>query len=303
MFRLIVICCLALIGLVHSGAAHAELPEPVVTMILEAVKGGKDSEVQSVASVARRTYPQDKDEIDRLVGEHNVRVAEAAERKKQELLAASLLQYWTGQGELGGYRSTGNTRNTGLSGGLKLSRNGVNWKFKFRAQADYQKSNGVTSREQFLVGFSPEYRINDRSFAFGLVQWDRDRFQGFGSRFTLSGGVGYNLVREPELKIDVKAGPAIRYTEYIDDGSDTELSGLLGLEGRWKLSKSVSLNELVEAYVQSGNSTFASTTSLDSKLIGALSARLSYVVEHETNPPVGERKTDTITRATLVYDF
>jgi len=38
-------------------------------------------------------------------------------------------------------------------------------------------------------------------------------------------------------------------------------------------------------------------------LIGSLSARFSYTVEHETNPPVGRLKTDTLSRASLVYDF
>jgi putative salt-induced outer membrane protein len=38
-------------------------------------------------------------------------------------------------------------------------------------------------------------------------------------------------------------------------------------------------------------------------LIGALSARASYHVQYETNPPLGLDQADTLTRLTLVYSF
>ncbi|MEP3767796.1 MAG: DUF481 domain-containing protein, partial [Marinomonas sp.] len=61
--------------------------------------------------------------------------------------------------------------------------------------------------------------------------------------------------------------------------------------------------ESASATIASDTNTFVSTTALDAKLLGSLSARLSYTVEHETNPPIGRIKTDTLSRATLVYGF
>jgi putative salt-induced outer membrane protein len=55
--------------------------------------------------------------------------------------------------------------------------------------------------------------------------------------------------------------------------------------------------------IDSDNTSFTATSAFDAKLLGALSARFSYTIEHETNPPVGRIKTDTLSRATLVYDF
>ena len=42
---------------------------------------------------------------------------------------------------------------------------------------------------------------------------------------------------------------------------------------------------------------------IDTKLIGNLSTRLSFDVKHETDPPDDKVKTDTVTRASLVYKF
>ena len=57
------------------------------------------------------------------------------------------------------------------------------------------------------------------------------------------------------------------------------------------------------AIFSSGTNTLTATTALDAKISGKLSARLSYAIEHENNPPEGRDKTDTLSRATLVYDF
>ncbi|MFY8048731.1 MAG: DUF481 domain-containing protein [Erythrobacter sp.] len=39
------------------------------------------------------------------------------------------------------------------------------------------------------------------------------------------------------------------------------------------------------------------------KVSGNLSVRLSYTIEHDTDPPLGAVKTDTLSRVTLIYDF
>ncbi len=52
-----------------------------------------------------------------------------------------------------------------------------------------------------------------------------------------------------------------------------------------------------------GDTTLAATTSLDARLVGALSARFAYTINHESNPPAGTTATNTLSRVTLVYDF
>lgn len=63
------------------------------------------------------------------------------------------------------------------------------------------------------------------------------------------------------------------------------------------------MTQNASAYVQSSNSTLSGTTSVNAKLIGPLSAALSYNVQYESMPPVGSLSTDTTSRASLVYSF
>ena len=69
------------------------------------------------------------------------------------------------------------------------------------------------------------------------------------------------------------------------------------------ITPSTILTQNVSAYVEDANTSLAATSALTTKVTGALSARASFVVRHESAPPVELRKTDTATRFTLVYGF
>lgn len=306
---------LAAISLVSP--AHAALPEPVKAMIDAAIESGKDAEVKSVFKFAKVTNPDDAAEIDAMLATYTAKKTQLAAVEKQAKMEAPFLKNWAGEGELGGFRNTGNSSNVGISGGIRLEKDAVKWRLKFRARADYQRSNGVTSREQYAAALEPEYKIDDRLFVYGLAQYDRDQFQGFSARYTVSGGIGYTVINEKDVKLNLKAGPAWRLTEFTDGGSDSSLAGLIGLDLGWQIAKNLKLTQgagatlasdaqsLTSANVifSSGTNTITATTGLDAKIYGKLKARFSYVIEHETNPPEGRQKTDTLSRATLVYDF
>ncbi len=286
-----------------SLTAQATLPEPVKAMIEAAIASKNDEEVQTIVKFAKSTNKDDIAEIDTLLAPYEAEKLAAAKQAEDEKYAGGIFANWTGQGELGAFRSTGNTSNTGVSGGLALTKEGRKWRHNLKALADFQRTNGVTTKEQFLAAYEPNYKINDRLYAYGLGQYERDRFQGFSARYSASAGLGYSVIKNEKITLDVKAGPAWRQTQFVGGGSDSALAGLGALDFGWQISPNLRFSESAAAYVQSGNSTFTSTTALDAKLVGALSARFSYSVDHETNPPAGLLNTDTISRVTLVYDF
>ncbi|AMO71393.1 DUF481 domain-containing protein [Sphingorhabdus sp. M41] len=297
--------------------AVAALPAPVKAMIDAAIASGNNQDVVAVVKIAKSTNPDDLAEIDSIMAGYNAQLAEQAEaalRKKQE---ASFFENWKGQGELGGFRSTGNTSNLGISGGLKLVKDAVNWRLNFQARADYERNAGKTTRDQLNVTIEPNYKFDKSLYAYGLAQFERDRFQGFSARYTLSGGLGYELVKTKDIRLAVKAGPAIRITDFAGGESKSSLAALAGLDFDWKISDHLNFSHdaggtyasdaqgftSALAVIDSDNTSFTATSALDAKLLGGLSARFSYTIDHETNPPVGRIKTDTLSRATLVYDF
>ncbi|WOE73809.1 DUF481 domain-containing protein [Alterisphingorhabdus coralli] len=303
--------CAALIAstaLVTPQMAYAEVPESVKALIDQAIADKDDSAVETVIGLAKKTNPEDSAALDAMLSEYqSVRLAEKeaeeAAAEAERLANNGLFDNWSGQGEIGGFRSTGNTSNTGITGSLKLQKQGKRWRHNLTALVDFQRTEGVSTREQFLFAYEPNVQFTDRLYGYGLAQYERDRFQGFSARYTLSGGLGYRFLTGERMTLDVKGGPAYRQVELVGGGSNSQLAALAALDFDWQVVDNIKLTQDAEAYIASGNSTLRSITGLEAALSSALTARVSYTVEHETDPPVGSVATDTLTRFTLIYGF
>lgn len=282
-------------------------PDPVGNLVGAAIASGKDADVEAVAKLAREINPDRAAEIDARVAAYRaerqrIKEAEAA-AARAKLAAAKFWQNWKGEGQIGATLSTGNARSKGLSAGLALARKGIDWNYKFRALADYQRTNGRTSVERFLVEAEPQYHVSDRGFAYGLARWEQDRILGYHTRWNVSGGLGYKVIDGKVTTLSLKGGPAWRATDFTSGLHDSELTGLAGLDFAWQVSPALRLTQVASTTVGERKTTTSSLTALNAKLSGALSARVAYSADVDTNPPPGIEKVNTLTRFTLVYGF
>ena len=283
-----------------AEAAAPEMPAAVRAMVDAALASGNEGEIATVAKYARRAAPEHAPEIDRMVGEYRAAKARAA---REAGLNAGLFDRWSGRGDIGGFRSTGSSDTLGISAGLALQREGIRWNHKIRLRGDYQESNGIKTREALLASYEPSYKVSDRMSVYGLGQYERDPFLGFYSRYSLSSGIGYRAINEGPFLVDLNVGPAFRTTRFVTGDNDNTLAGRGSVAVKWTLSPRLRFSHETNAYLESSNSTVAATSALDAKIVGALSARLSYNVQFESHPPAGRDNLDTLSRASLVYDF
>ena len=231
----------------------------------------------------------------------------------RELRTAGIFENWKGRGQIGAFQSSGNSDNVGVTLSLAVTRRGIDWEHRLRATGDYQRSNGRTSREQFLAAWEPRFQIDEDLFAYSLAQYERDRFQGFTSRYSVSGGLGYKLLEGSAAQLAVKAGPAWRYVDFVDGRTDSSLGGLAGVDFDWKIAKALTLTQDANVVADTGgeatvivdstSTSILATTGLEAKLSDRLTTRLSYTVDYNSNPPPRSVSTDTLSRFTLVYDF
>jgi putative salt-induced outer membrane protein len=269
-------------------------------MITEAARTGDAQTLDITADLARRTNPDSVAEIDALAA--GLR-AEAENARLAALREQGFFEGWSGSGEVGLSQTSGTSDNTTVAAGVTLTKDGLDWRHKLVGLANYQKSNGVTSAERYLASYEGNYKFNDRLFAFGLVQWERDTFAGFTRRFTESLGLGYTLFAGPPFHWEVSGGPAWRQTNYILGGSDNDLSARASTALAWEIFANTTLTEDAGVYIGGSSNTWFSTTALTTQVIEDISARFSFGVISESDPPPGISKTNTITRFTLVYDF
>lgn len=283
------------------------LPEPVRQMIDTAIASGDEAALAAVLKIAKLTYPAYGTAIAKTTIEHDARMAakrEADERARIARLSdPDPLANWKGEVELGASRSTGNTRNLALYAAGRGEREGLNWRHTLIGRADLQRTDGVTTGERITASYQPNYKFDDRFYAYGLGQFEHDRFLGYNGRYTLGGGIGYGIIRRAGLLLDFEGGPALRHTNFIQDTQETGLASRASLKFRWTLGPNLQLAQDAAIYLAPDDNNAVATTSLDTRLIGALKARFSYNVQYERDTPEGRRSLDTLSRATLVYTF
>lgn len=303
-------------------SVDAAMPVGISAVLENALASGDPVEIEAVSRVAKRTYPAFAELIERRLALWRtsrqtvalppvLAINEPAAVPTRSLtVPASLalptlpsLVKWSGEGEAGAFANTGNAPGIGLVGGFKMLVEGSNWRIGTNARADYQETAGVVTREQYRFSAEPNYKFDERGYLFGLGQYEKDRFQGFDSRYSLSGGLGYNLLKSDEAKLSLKGGPAWRVTNPVDGERESVVAGLASLEAKFKLTPTLTYSQDASAYVDAEGSTFYTLAALDSRLMGKLKARLSYMVQYETAPELGRIGTDTTSRLTLVYGF
>lgn len=291
---------LALAGLLPAAVAHAELPPQLRTMLDAAIASGNDGDIDTLARYLKKASPDDAPEIDHIITDHRKQIAVA---KQEKLAHQGVLEGWKGEGQIGASQSSGNTSTVGATVGINLSKEGLRWRHKLNASIDYERTAGITDRNQILGGLESDYKFSDRLFAYGSAQYERNRFAGFDTRVSVSGGIGYRVVAAPTFTLDLKAGPAWRKTDYIGEPSASEITGMTALDALWKATPNLTLSENATSLSGSSNTNLTSLTALSLKVSKALSTRISYQVTFNSNPPEGYKTTDTLTRFTLVYGF
>lgn len=303
--------------LVPPPAPPPPIPRAVRAMVDAALATGDKTKVATVITLAKQTNPTHQEELEDIHRSFKAEKQKAAElaaaREEQRLREAGVFERWSGRGQIGAFQSSGNSNNVGFSAALSLKREGIDWSHEVRGTADYQRSSGVTSREQFLFAYEPRYQINDRLFSYALAQYERDRFQGFYGRYSISGGLGFRLIDNSSIDLTLQGGPAFRRVRYVEGSNASNLAALATVEFNWRMSDRLTFTQNTNVVsdaggratviVDSRNTSLTLVSGLEAKISDRLTTRLSHTLEYDSAPPEGAVTTDQLTRFTLVYGF
>lgn len=285
----------------------ATLPPGVEQMIRQAANRNDAALLDQTSGLAVEAYPAHEKAIRALHG--SLRQAqETAQQAAKRANGARILAGWTGSSELGASLSTGNSDDKALAFGLALSKETMHWRHRVTASADYQRSDGQTSKERFTAAYAPDYFVDERFFVTGEAGWERDLFAGYRHRFTETVGLGYVLIDDGTDKLEVEGGPGARHTLYVADGeraayTDHEFVFRAAALYVHNFSDSAAFSQNVRALIGADNRTLETVTALSTRLTSLFSAKLSFTYRNESDPPDEREGTDTVTRATLVYTF
>ncbi len=247
------------------------------------------------------------------------------------LLAASLLAIpvvhadepppppvgWTGQGQAGVVLARGSTDTTTANVKLDTTDTINDWKHLLHLAYLYGKSNSIESADRLEGSWETDYNFSRKTFVFGSINGERDRFDGFAYQATVSTGLGYKFIDSDATKLTGTLGVGYRelnpetLTKDADGrviarqelGSTRDAVASAGLDYAQRLTPTTKVTD--KLLVQSGgqNTSVANDAAVAVNINASLALSVGYGVRYNSQPAAGTKSTDQLLTLNLVYSF
>ena len=229
------------------------------------------------------------------------------------LLGAALLSHgalanpestWKGDAELGVLNTNGNTKTQNITFKTKIVNDRDRWRHTVKGEALNSSEQGSTTAERYFISGKSDFKLTDRSYTFGLLTYENDRFSGYDQRTTETLGYGRNVIKRDTLSLDLEAGLGARQSKLSATG-ENQNEGLIHLAGSlgWKISDTSTFSEDLSSDIGEKSTVTKSVTALKTQIAGNLASKLSFTAKYTSQVPAGITKLDTETAITLVYGF
>jgi putative salt-induced outer membrane protein len=219
--------------------------------------------------------------------------------------------------QVGYVSSHGNTDAQTANAKLEVTVNSEMWKHDLQLAGLYGKSDNIVSAEMFQGQWQSNYNFTNRMFVFGAVNYNDDKFSGFQYQETVSTGLGYSIVKQADATLDVQLGAGYRRLrpELIEKAPDGEVidrtpqaleTGAVAtatVNGMYQFNSSTKATEVVHLESGSDNTLLQNDLGLQVSMSKSLSITIAYEVKHNSSPPAGLVKTDSLVTLNLTYAF
>ena len=226
---------------------------------------------------------------------------------------------WIGKGQAGFLDAKGNSTGESINGALDLSRYDDAWKNALHLEAFYGKSGEVVSAERWIVNEQTDYTLTTRTFAFGGLRFEHDRYDGFVYQASITAGLGYKVLDTTSDKLTVQVGPGFKrfrpetlvkdpggsgaVVDRIPLDTDSEAIAAVGVDYAHSFNKTTTLSNKLLVEYGSLNTLTTDQVALAVKMSTALALSVGYQITDNSKPPSPLKKVDTVTTVNLVYAF
>ncbi len=225
---------------------------------------------------------------------------------------AQIMSGWTGDASLSGSKTSGNTETTDVGLGLGLTKTDGIYRNKFDATYDLGSVSGEDTKNRLFLGYQLDRDFNDRTYAFGNINYFKDDFGAFESGYYAGAGLGYKVLVDAPVTWNVEGGLGYRNQSTQEIGvfgdagfiagiEEGEAAARFGSDFDYAFNDAVSFYNDTEVLTSSSDTYIWNDAGITAKLAGNLSAKFGVRVDHHTDVPLGREKTDTITRGAIVY--
>jgi putative salt-induced outer membrane protein len=223
---------------------------------------------------------------------------------------------WNSKSQAGFVMSRGNTETETANAKFEVGYEVEHWKHTFDSSLLYGESANVTTGERWDAKWQTDNKISERSFWFGSLRYEDDRYSGFDYQATASVGAGRDFIEDEDTRLSIQLGVGVRrlrgeelirneLLEVIDRipgeiEDDIVGNGTLKFEHAFNESTKILDTLLVES--GSANTLMQNELALQVQMNRLFALAFGFKVRNNTAPPPELERTDTLTTLNLVFE-
>ena len=218
--------------------------------------------------------------------------------------AAPAANPWTGTGEFGLVKTTGNSKTETLKLGVEFIHEKEKWRHRAAANALSAEDGDTTTAERYGFEWQSDYKLDDKSWILGAFRYESDEFSSFDNQQTLTIGYGRNLIDNAVSKLVGEIGIGYRDAELAATGvseSEAIIRGLVDYTRQVTDNSEFTNRFLVES--GSNNTFIQNVAGFSVSMNDKFAMKFGFEYRNNSDVTPGVDDTDTITSANLVYNF
>lgn len=214
---------------------------------------------------------------------------------------------WSGSIQFGGVSNTGNSDNTNINGKGSLKHTYGPWLNEASIEGQLNNANGERTAQNLTGRASSKFLFSPRDYLFGSFNTTYDAFGTYD--FFIKEAVGYGriLIDNDTQRLTLEGGPGgthqrISGTRVFQNAVIAYFSGVY----EHRLSETAEFKQTFNTDYSNLNTHTEAVTAIKTKVIRNIALELSFTVMNDTVIPPNSkntRKTDTITKVAVVYEF
>jgi putative salt-induced outer membrane protein YdiY len=213
---------------------------------------------------------------------------------------------WSGNVAVGGNLQTGNTKRLTASIGAEALRRTERDRFSLRLLFNYAEEDDTLTARNTFGALKYDHFFTPRTYWFLNLEMLSDEFKDLNLRTSVGPGVGYQVWDDPAKALSLEIGVNY-FSEDLDKGRDDQwITGRASAVLSLKVLRHMVLSDIIVIYPRlDGPSRYQlrNEAGLTSSLGSSLALRLTNIVEYDSDPSPGIKKTDTSWILALQYGF
>jgi len=278
-----------------------EAAEALIRRAIEAMPGEETALLKAVVGA-------DASFADTIILPGQVTIAQRQQQIAEEKAAQPIPGFfdpasWDGEATLGGSLISGNTQEQAINFGLKLDRVMGAWEHNFVMLGDYSRNNRALTKQRLSANYNTKWFAWENGYVIGLIDFEYDEFQQFDWRLSQAVGLGYRVLRGERMTWDIEGGPGARQTQFANGGLQNEFIFALSSDYDFLIREGLKFTNDTTFFLGLDRITLSNIAAFTAQLTERISGRFSFEAQHDTSVPVGQVRTETATRASIVYGF